>query len=406
MKWNRKNATLFFTLIVVMMGFGIIIPILPFYVESLGANGQDLGILMAIFSVAQFIFSPIWGSLSDRYGRKPILMIGVIGNALTQVLFGLSHTIWMMFAARALSGILSSATLPTAMAYVADTTSKEERGGAMGIVGAAFGIGMVLGPGVGGFMATNSLSTPFFFAAVLSMAALVLIWIILPESLPKDTRMVAKAAGNVRGPQIQAMKSALLGPLGFLFFLAFLVSFGMTSFEGIFGLFAAMRFDYGPAQVGVILTVIGLVSAVIQGVATGPATKRWGEDAVIKASLIGSAAGFVIMLMARSYPAVLLTVGAFVLSNAMLRPAISAEISRGSNVSQGINMGLNNAFMSLGRIIGPLWAGFLIDVNVTFPYTSAAIVMLIGFGLSLWKLSGSNETKPMQTEVEAESPAD
>ncbi len=403
MTWNRKTITLFFTLVVVMMGFGIIIPILPFYVESLGASGQDLGILMAIFSFAQFIFAPIWGGLSDRYGRKPILMVGVIGNALTQVLFGLSNTIWMMFAARALSGILSSATLPTAMAYVADTTSEEERGGAMGVVGAAFGTGMVLGPIVGGFLAGYSLSTPFFIAAGLSMLALGLIWIILPELLPQSRRILAGTVRAVRGPQFKVMKDALLSPLGFLFFLAFLVSFGMTSFEGIFGLFAQMRFDYGPERVGVILTVVGVVSAVIQGLATGPATKRWGENAVIKASLIGSSLGFVIMLLARNYPAVLLTVGAFVLSNAMLRPAISAEISRGSSQSQGVNMGLNNAFMSLGRIIGPLWAGFLIDVNVTFPYTSAAVVMLIGFVLSLWKLNGGRHQIP---KVEAESPAD
>ncbi len=405
MTWNRKTITLFFTLVVVMMGFGIIIPILPFYVESLGASGQDLGILMAIFSFAQFIFAPIWGSLSDRYGRKPIIMIGVLGNALTQVLFGLSNTIWMMFAARALSGVLSSATLPTAMAYVADTTSEEERGGAMGVVGAAFGVGMVLGPIVGGTLAGHSLSTPFFLAAGLSVVALALIWIILPESLHPSKRVLAGATRAVRGPQIKAMKEALTGPLGFLFFLAFLVSFGMTSFEGIFGLFAQMRFDYGPERVGVILTVVGIVSAVIQGFATGPATKRWGEDAVIKASLVGSSLGFVIMLMARNYPAVLLTVGAFVLSNAMLRPAISAQISRGSSQSQGINMGLNNAFMSLGRIIGPLWAGFLIDVNVTFPYTSAAVVMLIGFALSLWKLNG--EAHPVaDLDVEVELPAD
>ncbi len=163
---NKRNITiLFFTMIVVMLGFGMIIPILPFYIEQFGASGKGLGALMATFSIMQFIFSPIWGALSDRYGRKPILMIGVLGNVLAQVLMGLSTQLWMLFVARALAGILSSATLPTAMAYISDSTSHDQRSGGMGIIGAAQGIGMVLGPGIGGWLAAQSLQLPFFVAA-------------------------------------------------------------------------------------------------------------------------------------------------------------------------------------------------------------------------------------------------
>jgi DHA1 family multidrug resistance protein-like MFS transporter len=385
MQNNRRNlAILFFTMVVVMMGFGMIIPILPFYILEFGAGGSAMGLLMASYAIMQFIFSPVWGGISDRIGRKPVLMIGVIGFFLTQLLFGFATELWMLFAARILAGILSSATLPTAMAYIGDSTSERDRGGGMGIIGAAMGVGMVLGPGVAGWMATYSLAAPFFFAAGLSIVSLVLIFLLLPESLPLERR---RAGGSrIQGPQIRELWQALFSPIGLLLFLAFLVSFGMTNFEIVFGLYAAETYGYGPQQVGGLLTFIGLTSAVVQGGLTGPFTRRWGEAAVIKASLLGTSLGFAMMVMARSFVAVLLTMGFFVISNAMLRPAVAALISKRATMGQGIAMGLNNAFMSLGRSAGPLWAGFAFDINPAYPYWSGSMVMLVGFVISLVRL--------------------
>jgi len=396
MSSDRRNlAILFFTLVVIMLGFGMIIPLLSFIIKEFGASGRELGLLMAVFGTMQFIFSPIWGNLSDRYGRKPVLMIGVLGNAITQLLFGLSTELWMLFAARALSGVLSSATLPTAMAYIGDSTSEEQRGGGMGMLGAAMGVGMVLGPGFGGWLAVDSLSTPFFVAAGLSTVVLVFIALALPESLPPGLRQ--SQDGKSVGPQFGQMWRALFSPMGFVLFLAFLVSFGLTNFEAIFGLYALERFDYGPQQVGAILTVIGLIFAVVQGGLTGPLTRRWGEALIIKASLLGSVVGFLIMLSANSFPTVLLTVGLFVLSNAMLRPAVSSLTSKRTTTGQGVAMGLNNSFMSLGRIVGPIWAGLILDINLNLPYISGAVVMLLGFFASLLWLE---EEKPQPTDVE------
>jgi len=386
MKKSQKNlAILFFTLVVVMMGFGMIIPILPFYIESFGASGSALGALMATFAVMQFLFAPIWGSLSDRYGRKPFLILGALGNGIAMLFFGLSTQLWMLFAARALSGILSSATLPTAMAYIGDSTSDENRGGGMGVVGAAMGMGMVLGPGLGGWLASSSLSTPFFVAAGLSLVALILIFLVLPESLPKDAR--TENTTKIQGPQFREMGKALFSPIGILLAMAFLLSFGLTNFESIFGLYSLERHGYGPQRVGTILTVIGLASTIMQGVLTGPLTKRWGEVTLLRVSLIGSAAGFVIMLLANSHITVLITVTIFVLSNSLLRPVVSSLTSLRSTSGQGIAMGLNNGFMSLGRIAGPLWAGFIFDHNANYPYISGSVVMLIGFFVSVWWLS-------------------
>lgn len=362
-----------------MLGFGMIIPIMPFYVKSFGASGATLGALMAVYGVMQFIFAPIWGDLSDRKGRKPILMLGILGNAATMVLFGLSTQLWMLFAARALAGILSSATLPTAMAYISDTTSREQRGGGMGMIGAAMGIGMVLGPGLGGWFAVRSLSFPFYLAAGLSILALILVWLILPE----PPRTPATASRGIEGNRLAYLWRTLSSPIGVLLVMSFLLTFGITNFESVFGLYTMARYDYGPQQVGLILTFVGLISAIMQGGMTGPMTRRFGEVAIIRGSLLCSALGFFLMTLPETFPQVMLATGFFVFCNALLNPSVASLISKRTPYPQGITMGVNNSFLSLGRIIGPLWAGFAFDNAVNSPYYTGAAIMLVGFVISL-----------------------
>lgn len=382
MQTERRNLViLFFTLVVVMMGFGMIIPILPFYIESFGASGSSLGVLMAIFATMQFFFAPFWGQLSDRHGRKPILLIGVLGNALSQLFFGLSTELWMLFASRALAGLLSAATLPTAMAFISDSTSREERGGGMGMINAAMGVGVVIGPGIGGWLAARSLPLPFFAATGISMIAWLLILLFLPESLSREHLLQER--GKLNGPQLDLMWKALWGPAAFLFILSLIVSFGLTNFEAIVGLYSLERFGYGPDRVGTIIMVIGLITAGVQIAAVGPLTRRWGEVPLIRASLLGSAVGFLLMLQARHFMEVLFTVAIFIISNAMLRPGVTALISKRSVGGQGVTMGLVNSFMSLGRIVGPVWAGSIFDVNINYPYLSGAAIMLTAFFASL-----------------------
>ena len=227
---------------------------------------------MAIFSAMQFLFSPMWGSLSDRYGRKPILMLGVFGNAISMLALGLSTQLWMLFAARGLAGILSSATLPTAMAYISDSTDEKSRGGGMGVIGAAMGLGMILGPGAGGMLSAISLQAPFYFAAGLVAAG-------NGRHLDLPARIVwhlsnRKLHLKLQGPQLRAMWESLFGPLAFLFVAAFMISFAMTNFEGIYAYYAKDRYGYGPETIGVILTAIGVVSVVAQGALTGIATRK------------------------------------------------------------------------------------------------------------------------------------
>ncbi len=380
-KNSKKISILFFTLVIIMMGFGMIIPIFPFYIENLGASGSSLGFLMAVFAAMQLIFSPIWGALSDRYGRKPIILIGVFGFAISNLLFGLSTKLWMLFVSRALAGILSSATMPTSMAYIGDSTTEENRGGGMGMMGAAMGVGMVIGPGLGGWLAEDSLSLPFFIAAGLSVVALIFVYFFLPESLSPENR--SQNAEIKLISQFKVMWKSLFGPLSFLLILAFLVSFGLTKFESVFGLYAAARFKFGPKEVGSLLTVVGLISAVVQGALTGPLSKKWGEEKIIKISMFGSAIGFVLMLYATDFFTIALFTGFFVFSNAMIRPAVTSLTSKNSEIGQGVAMGLNNSFMSLGRIFGPILAGILFDIQITLPYLVGGGVMLFSYVLCM-----------------------
>lgn len=384
MQSNKRNLIiLFFTLMIMMLGFGIIIPILPFYIESMGASGSQLGLLMAVFAFMQLIFAPVWGGLSDKVGRKPILMVGVFGNAFALLLMGLATQMWMLFVARALAGVLSSATMPTAMAYIGDSTTPENRSGGMGVIGAAMGMGMVIGPGIGGWLADISLSTPFYFASALSVLVLIFIVTTLPESLAKSARTQDT---KIQGPDFKAMWLALFGPLSFLLVLSFLISFGMSNFESIFGLFTLEKFSYGPKEVGTILVFIGLVSAMVQGGLTGRISKLWGDTRVVQGALVISAIGFVLMLLATDKVSVILTASFFMLGNSLLRPLVASLISKRSSLQeQGVALGLHNSFMSLGRIIGPTWAGFVFDANISYPYISGGVVMLLAFGATfIW----------------------
>ena len=377
---RRKISILSFALIVVMLGFGMVIPIFPFFIEDLGAGGSELGLLIAVSALLEFMFGPVWGGISDRIGRKPVLSIGMVGYALSTFLFGISTELWMLFAARAISGILSSATLTAAMAYVSDTTSKEDRGGGMGKLGAAMALGVILGPGLGGWLAKDSLSLPFFIASGMAIVSFLLILIFLPESLSSENR---EDTGKEKVIQVKDLWQAVFSEIGVLLLMVMLFSFALTNFEAVFGLYALEKFNYGPEQVGVILMVIAVISTVGKATLAGPATKQWGETRVIKASLIAGSVGFLVLLAVNTYITILLATGFFILSKTLLRPASFALISKQVTGGQGAAMGLSNSFMSLGRIIGPIWAGFIFDVNINYPYLSGSLFMLVGFIISL-----------------------
>ena len=381
---NRNIWILSFTLLVVMLGYGMVLPVMPFYITELGAGGSELGWLMSTYSLMQLICAPLWGILSDRVGRKPVLALGVFGYALTLTLFGLATQFWMLFLARSLSGILSSATMPTAMAYIGDNAPQKERSAGMGRLGAAMGSGVILGPLLGGWLSQDSLSLPFFIGAGMALVSFILVLIFLPESrLAAKPETAEQAASPLKAFfDRQAAWTILRSPAGMLLVLIFILSFGLANFQGMIGLYVIDRFTFSTDQVGVLWMVMGVVMVVAQGGLTGPLTKKLGEWALIRLGLLGGAAGFGLILLSRGYVSMLLAVGWMILTLALLGPALNAYISAFAGERQGLVMGLNSAAASLGRVVGPLWGGWLYDLNLAYPFASGGLTLLVGFAFT------------------------
>lgn len=382
MKFSQKNTlVLSFTLLVVMLGYGMVMPVMPFYIEMLGAGGQELGWLVSSYSLMQLICAPLWGTLSDRIGRKPVIAIGVLGYALTMFLFGLATKFWMLFLARTLSGILSSATMPTSMAYISDNAPENKRSSGMGQLGAATGIGIIIGPLMGGLLSTRSLSLPFFIGSAIAGLAFLLVLILLPES--KQTPRISSKRTKTTNT---AIRQTIFSSIGMLLLLIFIMSFGLANFQGIIGLYAIDKYNSTTGQVGTLWTIIGAVLILGQGALVGFLTKHIGELTLIKIGMVAGALGFVMIALSENFITLILAVGFLVLNLALIAPALNAYISRFAGEYQGIVMGLNSAAASLGRVIGPLLAGFLFDQNLEYPFWSGSITFLLGAVLAVCTL--------------------
>ncbi|MEH7307767.1 MFS transporter [Neobacillus drentensis] len=365
---------LFVVMFLVMVGFGIIIPVLPFYAEEIGANPTELGLLMAVYSLMQLIFAPFWGQVSDRIGRKPVMMIGIAGLGLSFLIQALSTELWMLFAARIIGGILSSANMPTAMAYVADITTEENRGKGMGIVGAATGLGFVFGPAIGGIFSKFSLNMPFYLAAGSSFITLILVFLLLKESKQK------KEAYSKEKPSFW---KAFSGAVTVLYLVQLLISLSLSGLEATFAYFAAKKADLGSIQLGYIFMIMGLGSAIVQGGLVGRMTKKYGERMVIQAGIILSALGFGLILLVNSFATAALFLTIFGLGNGVIRPSVSSLITKTSSAGYGSSTGLLSSFDSLGRIIGPPLGGWLFSMAIGLPYISGAIISIAAFILFL-----------------------
>lgn len=387
---RRPGLILSFTLLVVMLGYGMVLPVMPFYIEKLGAGGRELGWLMATYSLMQLIFAPVWGFLSDRIGRKPVLSLGVLGYAVTLLMFGLATEFWMLFVARSLSGILSSATMPTSMAFIGDSSAEKDRSRDMGQLGAAMGVGVVIGPLLGGLLSADSLSLPFFIGSALAFLAFLLVIFVLPES-----RRQGVGAGQKASLPRAALRQTLHSPAVVLLLLVFMMSFGLTSFQGITGLYVVDKFSFDTKQVGAIWMVMGGMLVLVQGLLIGPLTRRFGDLPLIVAGLAGGALGFLGMSLAVDFLTTLLALGLFTLALALIGPALNATISTFAGEQQGAVMGLNSAATSLGRVAGPLWAGYLYEVNIEYPYLSGAGSLVLGLLVYLLGMRVTRRPSPV-----------
>ena len=391
-------------LFVVMIGLGITMPVLPFYVERLalaeGATRQTVvihvGLLTGVYALGQLIFAPVWGRWSDRIGRRPLILIGIAGYVVAQVLFGLATSLWLLYAARILGGVLSSATLPVSAAYVADMTTDKERGRGMAWLGTAVSLGVVVGPALGGMLSrrdlhlnlrfghfmVDSFSIPFFTAALLGLLTLCAAIRWLPESL-------ASAEARAADEEMRTDWRTLVKSLRPLLALALAGQFALTIFEATFALYAQAKFNYGPVEVGYIFVVCGLVMTVFQAGAVGFLAGRISEIYQIGAGFALMGTGIALLATARTTFFVFAFVALLALGMAFIAPNLAALISkRGGEQRAGASLGILNAANSLGQAGGPLLGGVLFIWQVNAPYLLSG-ALLVSLALVIgWKALG------------------
>ncbi|MEH7385016.1 MFS transporter [Bacillus sp. JJ1521] len=372
METKKALPILFAVMFLVYVGFGIIIPVIPFYAEDLGASPTELGLLMAVYSLMQFLFAPMWGRISDRIGRKPVMMIGIFGLAVSFFLMALSTDLWMLFAARIIGGFLSAANMPTVMAYAADITSEEDRGKGMGVIGASIGLGFIFGPAIGGIFSKTDLQMPFYIAGTLSLFTFFLVMLVLKESLSKEER-------HHTGRKRTGLLKALNGPESVLFFLSLFITLSLSGLEATFAYFAAEKAGLGTTELGYIFMIMGLAGAIVQGGLVGRLTKRFGEGFVIQIGIFVSALGFLLILFTKDFPTAAIYLTIFGVGNGIIRPAVSALLTKRSKTGHGSVTGLLSSFDSLGRILGPILGGMLYSVSMGLPYVSGIFLSAVAF---------------------------
>lgn len=374
-------AIIFVTVFVDLLGFGIIIPLLPFYAESYGATGLHVGLLATVFSAMQFVFAPIWGRWSDRIGRRPIIIAGLVGSCLSYVVLALADSLLLIFFARVVGGI-AGANIPVAQAYIADVTTPDNRARGMGLVGAAFGLGFVFGPAIGGTLSRFGPDVPMWTAAALCLANAVAAWLLLPESLSQAISSRETPVGRLE----QWRRSSRNRQLVLLLALYFIITAAFSGFESTFALFSEQRFGYTAVTIGYIFAFIGVILAVVQGLLVGRLVKVVRERHLLPVAIFCIACGIALVAAAGTVSVLLLALGMLAFGMGLNSPVLSSMVSRASGANeQGSVLGLAQSLASLGRVAGPAWGGFLFDrAGATFPHISSAMVMAVALVIALY----------------------
>ena len=376
---------IFVTVFIDLLGFGIIIPLMPFYATHFGASAFQVGMLATSFSLMQFLFAPLWGRWSDVIGRRPIILIGLLGSAVSYLTFGLAHSLTLLFVSRCLAGI-AGANIPTAQAYIADSTTPENRAKGMGMVGAAFGLGFIFGPALGGFLSQWGYQAPALFAAGLSLLNFLAALVLLPESLPPERRTSAR-----RRSRVEVFRHAIARPrLPTVLAVFFLIVSAFASFESMFALYSQARFGFDSVTIGFLFAGVGVILAIVQGLLVGRVVRRLGEHRLVPAAIALLAIGLALVWVAGSVPALAFGSAVIAVGMGFQSPSMLSVISQLSDpADQGAMLGVSQSLGSLGRIVGPLWGGFVFDrFGHAAPFASAALVMSVACVLSVAAFRG------------------
>jgi DHA1 family tetracycline resistance protein-like MFS transporter len=398
---------IFVTVFIDLVGFGIVIPVLPLYAESPEFNATPFEALMlfAIYSWMQFFFAPVLGRLSDRYGRRPVLFFSILGSAVGYFLVGYASTLLLVFVGRIVSGV-TGGNISTAQAYIADSTSKENRAKGMGLFGAAFGLGFVAGPAIAGILSKYGIHVPFYFAAGLSLVNAIAVYFILPESVKRSSAAAVSTGGNRLGQIFDSFRDPQFGLINLEYFLLITAFSIMT---GAFVLFTAFRFGYNAEQNGYLFAFVGVVSIIGQGVLFHTLAKRFGESvlaaigcfgmvvALLGAPLIGpTLGGLTVPFVGQISGGLILLLFFCILTaigNSLASPALMSLASKVSHEhEQGKSLGILQSSASLARAIGPTLGGFLINnpvnaidnTTIARTFWTASAIMVIAFFVAVY----------------------
>jgi DHA1 family multidrug resistance protein-like MFS transporter len=375
-KINMPLFILMVNMFIALLGVGLGIPVLPKFILEFGASGKDQGYLVAATGLTQFLFSPMGGKLSDKYGRKIITIAGLGIIMVSQMMFSIASDLWLLYLSRIIGGIGIGILVPANMAYVADVTTVENRGKGMGLLGAAISLGFVIGPGIGGFLAEFGLRVPFFASAVAAGIAMVVSFLFLPEPLSKEQQLAFRNSKSEKDGMIHEIKRSFKVPYFVLLLLVFTMTFGLANFEAIYGLYVSEKYQYTPKDISIILTVGALVGVIIQAVMVDWLLRRFDEIKVINTCFFLSAVSMILVLFSGNFIYMLIMNILFFLLTSILRPAINTMLSKMAGNEQGFAAGMNNAYSSLGNIIGPSLAGIFYDVSYDIPFIFGAFILI------------------------------
>jgi DHA1 family tetracycline resistance protein-like MFS transporter len=373
---SRPLFVLFLTILVNLIGFGIIIPLLPFYAETFGASPFVIGLLFASFSMAQLIAAPLLGAWSDRWGRRPVLILSLIGTAVSFSMLAMAGSLVMLFAARIVDG-LSGGNITTARAYIADVTPVQDRAKAYGVLGAAFGLGFIIGPALGAAFSRISYTAPIWVAVAVTLAATALAWVWLPETVHRAQAASGSPWKAVRELGRRPHLKLLLG-LDFVYWMSFAV------YQTTFALFGSRRFGFDAAQTGYFLSAFGLLGVIVQGGFVGPVVARFGERHTLAMGLAFAAVGWGGSALTYSLPLFLLLLVPGAIGIGLCNATLSALISHTAAAGeQGRVQGAAGALESLGRTLGPIWGNGALQAFGEGSAYGAAAILLAGASVTV-----------------------
>lgn len=374
---RKKLLILMINMFIAIGSFGIIIPILPQYLESINQGGTAAGLMIAIFAGAQLIMSPIAGKWTDQYGRRKMIILGLAGLTLSSFIFYATDSIWVLYLSRVVGGVGSALLVPAIFAYVADITTFEQRAKGNSFISAAMSLGIVIGPGIGGFLAKTSLKTPLLVSAIISLVAVLFSVIVLKESKPETSSSVQIGAAVDSESMIAKMIRSVKMPYFVPLLITLIMSFGLMSYESVLGLFVDNEFGATPQEIAFMITATGIVSVIVQLFIVDRIVNRFGEVTILNIFIAVVTVGFILALLAKSYTLFFGITLLIFLATSILRPVLNTLISKMAGEEQGFAMGMNNAYMSVGNILGPTLAGMLYDVKITYPFIMGLLILAI-----------------------------